>query len=178
MIVVHRQEFLLPLVQPLLPRIGLTLRTMPVPARVIRDGLISAAPALVAVPAECRRAAAHDGREHFDLRPSQRLAIAFQELAAGSADDIGHLPGWPRHLSVILDRRFLAVGANLDLLQRVDGGVQMTLGQVEVDDRVFQFLMAQQHLDGTQIGTGFQQVRGKAVAPMSSEDIVATIYPS
>ena len=60
--IAHRQEFLLPLAQPLLPRIGLALRTMPVPARIIGDGLIAAAQALVAVPPECSRPAAHDGR--------------------------------------------------------------------------------------------------------------------
>ena len=42
------------------------------------------------MPAECSRTAAHDRREYFDLRPGQRLAIAFEKLASGSADDIGH----------------------------------------------------------------------------------------
>ena len=98
-VVAYRQEFLLPLMQPLLPGIGLTLRAVPITARVVRDGLITAAQALVAVPAEGTRTAAHDGRQHFDLGPRQRLAIAFEELASGSANDIGHLPGWPRQLS-------------------------------------------------------------------------------
>jgi hypothetical protein len=70
---------------------------------------------------------------------------------------------------LILRRRLFAISAKLDLIQRVDGGVQVTLRQVQIDDRVFQFLMAQQQLDGTQIGAGFQQMRGKAVPPMSSE---------
>jgi hypothetical protein len=62
-----------------------------------------------------------------------------------------------------------AIGANLDLLQRVDSSVEVTLGQVQIDDGVFQFLMAQQQLNGTQIRTGFQQMGGKAVPSMSSE---------
>jgi len=92
-IIAHWQEFLLPLVQPLLPGIRLTLRAMPVTARVVGDGLIAAAQALVAVSAQCSRTAAPDRCEHFDLRPGQRRAIVFQELASGSADDISHLPG-------------------------------------------------------------------------------------
>ena len=58
-VVAYRQEFLLPLMQPLLPGIGLTLRAVPITARVVRDGLITAAQALVAVPAT--RAAPADG---------------------------------------------------------------------------------------------------------------------
>ena len=42
--------------------------------------------------------------------------------------------------------------------------MQMTLGQVQIDRRVFQVPVAQQQLDGTQISTGFQQPRGKGVA--------------
>ena len=48
---------------------------------------------------ECSRPAAHDGRQHFDLRPRQRWSIAFEKLASGFADNIGHLPGWPHHVS-------------------------------------------------------------------------------
>jgi len=62
-----------------------------------------------------------------------------------------------------LRRWYFAISANLDLIQRVEGGVPMTLGQVQIDDRVFQFPMAQQQLDGTQISAGFQQVGGEAV---------------
>ena len=97
-VVTHGQEFLLALVQPLLPGTRLTLRAMPVTAGVVRDGLIPATEAAVAVPAQRSRTAVRDRREHFDLRPGQRLLIAFQELASCLADDIGHLPGWPCQL--------------------------------------------------------------------------------
>src|ERR1700740_220851 len=98
--VAHRQQFLLPCAQPLLARVGLALRTMAVAAGVIRDGLIAAANALVAMSAERCRAAAFDGGEHLHLRPAQRLAIAFDESASCPADDVGHLPGWPLHDSL------------------------------------------------------------------------------
>src|ERR1700739_1655486 len=80
--VAHRQQFLLPCAQPLLARVGLALRTMAVAAGVIRDGLIAAAKALVAMYAERWRAG------------------AFDESASCPADDVGHLPGWPLHDSL------------------------------------------------------------------------------
>ncbi len=86
-VVAYRQEFLLPLMQPLLPGIGLTLRAVPITARVVRDGLITAAQALVAVPADASTV-------------------------------------------LVLRRRVFAISAKLDLIERVDGGVQMTLGQM------------------------------------------------
>src|SRR5260370_23713571 len=53
--------------------------------------------------------------------------------------------------------------AKRKLVKRVDGGMQMTLGQVQIDGRVFQPLMAHQQLDGAQVGTGFEQMRGEAM---------------
>ena len=51
MIVVDRQQFLLPIPKPLVARSGLTLRAVPVAAGVIRDGLVPAACARVAMAA-------------------------------------------------------------------------------------------------------------------------------
>ena len=70
--VAHRQQFLLPGAQPLLAGVGLALRTVAVSAGVVRDGLMPAANALIAMSAECGRAAALDGAEHFELCPGQR----------------------------------------------------------------------------------------------------------
>jgi hypothetical protein len=70
---------------------------------------------------------------------------------------------------LVLRWRLFVISANLDLIQRIDGGMQMTLGQVQIDDRVFQFPMAQQQLDSTQIRAAFQQMGGEAVLAMSSE---------
>jgi hypothetical protein len=64
---------------------------------------------------------------------------------------------------LVLRRWFFAITANLDLIEGVDGGMQMTLGQVQVKRRVLQALMAHQQLDGAQVGACFQQVRGKAM---------------
>ena len=47
--------------------------------------------------------------------------------------------------------------------------MQVTLGKMEIASRFFQIVMPQQYLNGVQVGTGFQHVRGEAVAPMYPE---------
>ena len=39
----------------------------------------------------------------------------------------------------------------------------MAMREVQVDRRLFQIAMPQQHLDGAQVGPGFEQMRGKAM---------------
>src|SRR3954454_4260109 len=95
--IAHRKQFLLPGAQPFLACISLALRTVAVSAGVVRDGLMPAAVALIAMAAECRCAAALDCPEHFELCPRQRTVIAFDESVSSPADDVGHLPGWPCH---------------------------------------------------------------------------------
>ncbi len=40
----------------------------------------------------------------------------------------------------------------------------MPLRKMEVDGRLLEIAMAEQHLDGAQVGAGFEQVGGEAVA--------------
>ena len=49
------------------------------------------------------------------------------------------------------------------LIERVNGGMEMCLRQVQVHGGVFEPLMSHQQLDRAQVGTRFQQVRGEAV---------------
>jgi len=70
-VVVHRQQFLLPGTQPFLPCVGLTLGAMAISAGVVRDGLMPATNALIAMAAECGCTASLDCPEHFELCPSQ-----------------------------------------------------------------------------------------------------------
>src|SRR5258706_16334772 len=95
MIVAHGQHFLLALGEPLVASVGLALGTVPVATGVVRDGLMAAVRALIAMSAERSRAAACDGLEHLKLRPGQR--VIFPEPAACGPDHIGHLEGRPRH---------------------------------------------------------------------------------
>jgi len=48
----------------------------------------------------------------------------------------------------------------------------MPSGEMQVDRRFFKVAMAEQHLDGTQVGTGFEQMRGKAVAQRMRVDVL------
>src|SRR5277367_7173245 len=97
MIVADRQQFLLPLLKPLVARSGLTLRAVPVAAGVIRDSLVPAAYAGVAMAAEGSGAAARDSIEHLALRPGQGCAVPLAKAVACNSNDIGHLEGRPAH---------------------------------------------------------------------------------
>ena len=96
-VIVGRQQLLLAGGQPFVTSVGLTLWAVAIAARVVRDGLMAAALTLVAVSAECGRAAALDGSEHLQVWPREELSTAIQESIAGPTDNVSHLPGWPLH---------------------------------------------------------------------------------
>jgi hypothetical protein len=64
---------------------------------VVRDGLMSAAVALIAVSSQRGRPAAFDRVEHLDLVPGQDFLKAVDESQSRCADDISHFPGWQLH---------------------------------------------------------------------------------
>ena len=66
---------------------------------------MSAAHTLIEMTAERSGAAALDGGQHFQVEPVQPETISFDEAAAGTADDIGHLERWPVHLFVVLSEK-------------------------------------------------------------------------
>src|ERR1700690_2036201 len=95
--VADRQQFLLPLPQPLVACSGLTLGAVPVAARVIRDGQVAAVYAGIAMTAEGSGAAARDGVERLALRPGQGSAVPLSKAVACNTNDVGHLDGGPGH---------------------------------------------------------------------------------
>jgi len=64
------QQFGAARVKPAVARVTLTPRAMPVPARIIRDGLMTAPRTLVDMATQRGRAAAQDGRERFNMQPA------------------------------------------------------------------------------------------------------------
>jgi hypothetical protein len=57
-----------------------------------------AAGALVEMTAQRGGTTARNGQQHFDMLPTEPVAIAFEESSSRVADEIGHLKGWPAHL--------------------------------------------------------------------------------
>src|SRR6516225_6809869 len=96
-IVAYGQQFLLTPLQPPLAGVGLALGAVAIAARVVRDGLITAARAQIAMATESGGTAAGDGFQHLDLWPAQARAVTITESFACVVDDVGHLEGWPAH---------------------------------------------------------------------------------
>ena len=121
----------------------------------------------IQVATECCRAAKLDGVEYAEMEPRQPGPVLGDEAVAVMSDDIGHLEGWPVHCFCFFRERLILSGLDDgDGVQRVGHGGQVLLRKMQVHGSVFELGVAQQHLDRTQIGAGFEQVSRKAVATM------------
>src|SRR5260370_5531177 len=97
--VTRREKFSSTCSDPPFPRRSLALRAVPVAAGVVGDGgAMSAAGALIEMPAKCGGATPPNGQQHFDVFPTEPVAISFDESSSRVADEIGHLQRWPAHL--------------------------------------------------------------------------------
>jgi hypothetical protein len=96
-VIADRQQLQLALPKPLIAGTGLALGAVPVTAGVIRDGLMSAIGARIAMTAERSGTAAHDRIKHLALRPGQRSAVPLPEAVTSDANYVGHLEGRPAH---------------------------------------------------------------------------------
>src|SRR6267143_4400563 len=92
------EKFLTTRCEPAIASSGLTLRAMPISARVVGDGAMSAASALIEMSAERGGTTPRNSQEHFDVLPGDPLTASFDECVSRSADQIGHLEGRPVHL--------------------------------------------------------------------------------
>ena len=96
----HRKEFPLPRGQPPFSGIVQTLRTMPVPAAVVRDGNnITASRTTIPVASECCGSAAFDCRKHLQMQTCQPGPLFFDEAFACRPNDIGYLDRRSGHCS-------------------------------------------------------------------------------
>ncbi len=96
-----RKKFPATLFQPAVASPCLTLWTVPIAARVVGDGTMSAASAFIEMAAERGGATPQNGQQHFDMLPGDPLTASFDECVSRSADEIGHLERWPVHLLVL-----------------------------------------------------------------------------
>jgi len=92
----HVEQIALARVEPALPRLRLTLRAVPVPTRVIRDGPMAAGVTPIEVPAERAGATARDRAEHGALLRAQPRMLLEKGVTL-RVEDIGHLHGGPAH---------------------------------------------------------------------------------
>src|SRR5713226_5098790 len=136
--VTRRQKFLAACFEPTVASVGLTLRAVPVTAAVVGDGrTVPAVGALIEMPAQGSGATARDGPQHFEVLPGDPSAASFEECASRGANQIGHLEWRPVHLFAL---RYLVF--QLERVQRTRGGVEVSLGEMEIDGGFLQITVA------------------------------------
>ena len=109
--VAHIQQLCFTGGEPLVASVGLAFSAMAVPARVVGDGLLAAAGALIQMAAERGRATALDSPQHAKMLPAQSGSIPLNKAFARCANDVGHLEGWRVHLLCSLRERFTCFGS-------------------------------------------------------------------
>ena len=75
--------------------------------------------------------------QHFEVLPGDPFTAAFEESASRGANQIGHLEWWPVHLFAL---RYLVF--QLERVQRTRGGVEVSLGEMEIDGGFLQITVA------------------------------------
>src|SRR6266446_7970780 len=134
--VLHRKKFSATLLEPTFASARLTLRAVAISTGVVGDGAMSAASALIEMSAERGGTTARHGQQHFDVLPADPLTVSFDEGVSRSADQIGHLEGWPVHLLVLWWPVF-----QLQRVQRTPGRTEVAFREMEVDGGFFQIAM-------------------------------------
>ena len=124
---------------------------------------MAAAGTLVQMTSHGGGAASFDGREHLQVQPGKPNGRVIGEAMRRGGYDIGQLQERPAHLLAVFRLRWCA---EVQRIQRADGGFEVALRQMQITAGGFQVSVAQQQLNGTQIGAGFEQMRGERVAPM------------
>jgi hypothetical protein len=100
--VTRREKLSLARGDPAFPGRGLTLRAVAIAAAVVRDGgTMPAAGTFVEMAAECGGTTLPNGQQHFDMLPTEPVAVSFEESSSRGADEIGHLEGRPAHLLLL-----------------------------------------------------------------------------
>src|SRR5713226_90025 len=91
------QQLPLPRLEPAQAGVALTLGAVPVSARVVKDGSMSAVRALIAMSTQRCGSAACDGQQHLFVLSVDPLVTALNEGLSCIANDIGHLQRRPVH---------------------------------------------------------------------------------
>ena len=92
----HVEQLALTRGEPALARLRLTLRTVPIATRVIRDGSMSAGATLIEMAAERGGPTPRERAQHGPLLHAQPRML-LEEVVTLRVEDIGHLHGGPAH---------------------------------------------------------------------------------
>ena len=160
------QEFAFPRRQPALARLRLALGAVPVSARVVGDGLMTASRTSIAMAAERSGAAAQNGAKSFELLKAEARSIPIQEAIALRAKDVGHLEGGPSH-SLFFRLKLRLMFSVLERSRPSSGlltACKCRLRQMQILGSGLQISVPEQNLDGAQVGARFQQVGRPTVA--------------
>src|SRR6266567_2906551 len=115
-----RQQLSFPRLEPAQAGVALTLGAVPVSARVVRDGSMSAVRALIAMPTQRGGAATCDGQQHLFVLSVDPLTTALNEGLSCVANDIGHLQRRPVHALCVgsPSRRMVSASSGLPVALR------------------------------------------------------------
>src|SRR5216684_3230210 len=114
------QQLPFPRLEPAQTGVALTLRAVPVSARVVRDGSMSAVRALIAMSTQRGGAAACNGQQHFFVLAVDPHTTALNEGLSCVANDIGHLQRRPVHALCVgsPSRRMVSASSGLPVALR------------------------------------------------------------
>src|SRR5258705_1760949 len=114
-------------------------------------------------------AAACDRQQHLFVLSVDPLATALNEGRTVRHSERCRPP--PEEAGSCALRR-LSFSSDGERIQRTPGSAEMAPREMQVDRRLLKVTMTEQHLDGTQVGTGFEQMRSKAVAQSVGMDML------
>ena len=126
---------------------------------------MAAVVAALHVAPECRGAAALDREHGAPPRGGQRRAMLITESLAEAAEHLRHFRPLVGHGSRASGGHLVRRGwrNSVERFKWADGGAHLAGGDHEILSRGAQVAMAEQQLDGTQVGASLQQVYGEGV---------------
>ncbi len=105
--------------EPVLACLRLALWAVPIPAGIIRDGLMPASRTCIEMAAQRRGAAAGDSPQHIQLLIAEPFSMAIHEAVALRLHNVGHLKGGPAHSGLwSLRERFSWAGCATTILSK------------------------------------------------------------
>jgi hypothetical protein len=164
----HRQQFGLALGQPRHPCQSLAFRAMAIPTRIVGDADQAAIGTALDVAAEGRRPTGLDRAHDAALCSPKMTGMSLTVSLAVAAEDVRHFQRG--HDRLASGRRGILQLQPVEWAGRVTDCRGRNLG---VTGHGRQIAMTEQHLDRADVGTGFEQMGGKAVAERMDGDRLA-----